>query len=189
MHTYNFIIVGIWIISLVYFGISAARIKKHGHQNPMRSKPGIPLGLLVIVFLVCRLRSVQDLFQRLTPTHIGPGIGVTSVTLVGAGVGLAIWARAYLGKNWGLPMTLQLQPELVTTGPYKFVRHPIYTGWILAMTGSALASGVLWLFVQLVFCGYFVFSAFTEDKILTKAFPDQYPEYKQRSKMLIPFIF
>jgi protein-S-isoprenylcysteine O-methyltransferase Ste14 len=188
MHTYNLIIVGIWVISLVYFAISAVGTKKHTDRNPMRSRPGIPLGLMVIVFLVFRLRSVQTLFQRLSPPHIGPEIGITGVALVAAGVGLAIWARAYLGKNWGLPMTLQQQPELVTSGPYRFVRHPIYSGWILAMTGSALASGAFWMCVQFVFCAYFVFSAFAEEAILSKEFPTEYPKYKKRSKMLIPFI-
>jgi protein-S-isoprenylcysteine O-methyltransferase Ste14 len=119
---------------------------------------------------------------------MGPANGTTAVVFVAAGAGLAIWAKVYLGKNWGLPMTLQQGSQLVTSGPYKFVRHPIYTGWILAMIGSAIASGVLWLLFPFVFCAYFVFSAVTEEKILTQAFPTQYPEYKKHSKIVIPFI-
>src|SRR6266851_5262148 len=119
MHIYKLIIAGIWITSLVYFGISAVGTRQYADRNPMRSRPGIPIGFLVILLVLFQLRSVQNLLQRLSPTHIGPGRGITAVALVTAGVGLAIWARVCLGKHWGLPMTLQQDPELVTRGPYK----------------------------------------------------------------------
>jgi hypothetical protein len=52
---------------------------------------------------------------------------------------IAVWARVYLGRNWGQPQTLQNDHELVTSGPYHLVRHPIYTGIVLALFGTALA--------------------------------------------------
>ena len=61
------------------------------------------------------------------------------------GLALAVWARVYLGRNWGMPMSRRADPELVTTGPYRRVRHPIYSGLILAMAGTAIAVSLYWL--------------------------------------------
>jgi protein-S-isoprenylcysteine O-methyltransferase Ste14 len=59
---------------------------------------------------------------------------VLRVILFLSGLGLAAWARIYLGRNWGMPMTQQKnEPEIVTSGPYRFARHPIYSGLLLAI--------------------------------------------------------
>jgi protein-S-isoprenylcysteine O-methyltransferase Ste14 len=62
-----------------------------------------------------------------------------------AGLGLAVWARIYLGRNWGMPMTQKDEPELVISGPYHLVRHPIYSGILLAMLGTSLTTNIYWL--------------------------------------------
>ena len=67
-----------------------------------------------------------------------------------SGIGLAIWARIHLGRNWGMPTSQKADPELVTTGPYRFVRHPIYTGLLVALLGTALAVGELRCFLGVV---------------------------------------
>jgi protein-S-isoprenylcysteine O-methyltransferase Ste14 len=54
------------------------------------------------------------------------------------GIALAVWARLHLGRNWGMPMTQRAEPELVTSGPYRFVRHPIYTGLLTALLGTVV---------------------------------------------------
>lgn len=190
MQSYSAIIFGLWMITLVYWATTAVFRKKYAGQPRQYLKAGISVAsLLALVFLLVQLSSVQGFIKELSPVPVGPGAGVTSVILVAAGIGLATWARVHLGRNWGIPMTVAQEPELVTSGPYKFVRHPIYTGFILAMIGSALVSGGLGLFLAPLMCAYFVFSAFVEEKILTRHFPRQYPEYKKHSKMLVPFIF
>lgn len=70
-------------------------------------------------------------------------------------------------------------PELVTSGPYKLVRHPIYSGILTAGIGTAVA----------VYGTFFIYSAIAEERYMTGQFPDDYPAYKRSSKMLIPFIF
>jgi protein-S-isoprenylcysteine O-methyltransferase Ste14 len=99
------------------------------------------------------------------------------------------WARYYLGKNWGMPMTVKEDPELVTGGPYTFVRHPIYTGILLAVLGSVLASSLLWLVILVFFTYEFIRSVKGEEMLMTKQFPEKYPAYKKRTKMLIPFVY
>jgi protein-S-isoprenylcysteine O-methyltransferase Ste14 len=87
-----------------------------------------------------------------------------------------------------MPMSQKEDPELVTTGPYSKVRHPIYTGIISAMIGTALALSLLWLIVAAILGGYFIFSATREEKFMASQFPATYPAYKRSTRMLIPYI-
>ncbi len=118
-----------------------------------------------------------------------PWVGWLGAILSFVGIAFAVWARYHLGKNWGMPMSVKDHPELVTTGPYRYVRHPIYTGVILSAIGTALVVGDWWICILALMCIYFIFSALQEEKLMAAEFPNQYPEYKKRSKMLIPFIF
>ena len=125
----------------------------------------------------------------------GGSLAVHSVILaaVGAllfvcGIALAVWARLHLGRNWGMPMTQRAEPELVTSGPYRFVRHPIYTGLLIALLGTALVNNLLGLIVVAVLVGYFYYCGIVEERNLAATFPKAYPEYRSRTKMLIPFL-
>ena len=85
-------------------------------------------------------------------------------------------------------MTLREGHELVVGGPYAYARHPIYGGIILATFGSFVAVGALWLPLLALLCAYFLFSARAEEKHMSNLFPDAYPDYMRRTKMLIPFL-
>jgi protein-S-isoprenylcysteine O-methyltransferase Ste14 len=120
------------------------------------------------------------------------GIGGTPAAAAGAalcvaGVAFGIWARVVLGRNWGMPMTLHEDPQLVTSGPYRYVRHPIYTAVATMWIGTSLAYplGVL---PTVLLIAYLVFSALREERDMQKRFPEAYPAYKKRSKMLVPFL-
>jgi protein-S-isoprenylcysteine O-methyltransferase Ste14 len=114
------------------------------------------------------------------------GIGLVLFVL---GLGFAIWARVSLGGNWGVPMTQKDEPELVTDGPYRLVRHPIYSGILVAGIGTALALNWFWLTAVGLAGMYFLYSATVEERYLTEQFPDTYPTYKRATKMLVPFVF
>jgi protein-S-isoprenylcysteine O-methyltransferase Ste14 len=77
----------------------------------------------------------------------------------------------------------------VTTGPYRRVRHPIYTGLIVALLGTAVATTLFGLIAVAVLGGFFIYSATREEAYLAEQFPDTYPAYKRSTKMLIPFVF
>jgi len=77
----------------------------------------------------------------------------------------------------------------VTSGPYHLVRHPIYSGAILAGVGTAVALSWQWLIAVALAGVYFVYSATVEERNLTAQFPDTYRAYRRSSKMFIPFIF
>lgn len=102
-------------------------------------------------------------------------MGLAGVGFCALGVGLAILARTYLGRNWGMPMSRKENPELVTSGPYALVRHPIYGGMLLAMLGSTLGESVFWVLPFILFGIYFIYSATREERLMVRQFPDRYP--------------
>jgi protein-S-isoprenylcysteine O-methyltransferase Ste14 len=187
MELYNSLIGIFWLVFVVFWIVSAFSAKRTIRRN--WGFLWLRLVFIIVILSFFRFELFQGLggYQVLISTN--PWEGLVGVVLCALGIALAIWARVYLGRNWGIPMSLKEHPELVTTGPYAYIRHPIYTGVLLAMLGSSLASGLWWLAILVVSAAYFVYSATTEEGIMTKEFPNDYPAYKRRTKMLIPFVF
>ncbi|MEJ1239651.1 isoprenylcysteine carboxylmethyltransferase family protein [Chryseolinea sp. T2] len=143
---------------------------------------------LAIVFPLCFL--VDDL-RILSTVYVFPNdtyLQWISVSLCISGISFAIWARLHLGNSWAMPMTQTENTELVTSGPYHLVRHPIYAGLSLAMIGSMLAASALWSLWYITWTLYFLYSAFMEERALKARYPIDYPIYKSKSKMFIPFV-
>jgi protein-S-isoprenylcysteine O-methyltransferase Ste14 len=182
MHVVATIIAVVWAVFWIGW-IAAGLSAKPGRAN-MGPFVGFRIGVVLIVILLLRLRPFKT--QSVTDNPWLQGIGLA---LFVCGLALAIWARVYLGRNWGMPMSQKVDGELVTSGPYKRVRHPIYSGIILAMAGTAIAVAWYWLIIAVLLGAYFVYSAFKEERYMASVFPDTYPEYKRSTKMLIPFVF
>ena len=182
MHVVDFVILCCWIAFWAYW-LAASVGTKSGRTRWGRFA-GIRVAIIAIVLLLVKLKVVKA-HDTVTTNPWLQGIGLVIVLL---GLALAVWARVYLGHNWGMPMTEKTDPELVTTGPYSTVRHPIYSGLILAMIGTMVAVSWYWLIAVAVLGGYFVYSAAMEERYMTGIFPDAYPRYKQATKMLIPFV-
>jgi protein-S-isoprenylcysteine O-methyltransferase Ste14 len=167
-----------WILFWVYWLLSATSAKEGSRTRRAR-----PPGLIVVgLFLVLHVFKANALNAR------SPILEALGALLFASGLALAVWARVYLGHNWGMPMTLKDEPELVTSGPYRFVRHPIYSGILLAVLGTALATDVGWLIAFCILAVYFIYSARVEEKLMSASFPDAYSSYRARSKMIIPFV-
>jgi protein-S-isoprenylcysteine O-methyltransferase Ste14 len=139
--------------------------------------------LLVWVVLLVRLGAFRDGDLHTDPWRAGLGL-----LLFALGLGFAIWARRALGRNWGTPMSQKDEPELVTSGPYHLVRHPIYSGFLVAGVGTAVALSWVWMIAVGLAGVYFAYSATVEERYLTEQFPDTYPQYRRSTKMLVPFI-
>jgi len=118
-----------WVAFWIYW-LSASVGIKAGRSNWARFA-GIRVAILVVVLLVVRANVLKGNTITRDPWSQGFGLAVFAL-----GLCLAIWARVYIGRNWGMPMTQKIDPELVTTGPYRKIRHPIYSGILLAMVGS-----------------------------------------------------
>ena len=188
MTIYTWVVSGCWVVFIIYWLITAAGAKKTVSDFGFRSWLLIRVVLIVIVVIILDNQASKVwALQHLAATT--PTLAPLGALLAVIGVGLAVWARTDLGKNWGMPQSVKENPELVTTGPYAYIRHPIYSGVLLAMIGTALVMSMLWLVIFVVAGGYFIYSAYQEEKLMTKTFPDTYPAYKMRTKMLIPCIF
>ncbi|MHB8660776.1 MAG: methyltransferase family protein [Minisyncoccota bacterium] len=179
-----------WIVFIGYWTISAfLGVKKDVGGRMVVWRWESRLLILAAVIILTHV----GVFDQLSLRHLGiptsPYVSSVGVLLCATGVALAIWARAHLGQNWGMPMSLKEKSELVTSGPYAYVRHPIYTGMILALLGSALVGDAVWLVPFVIFCVYFVYSAYAEERHMAQQFPEQYAAYKKRTKMFIPFVF
>jgi protein-S-isoprenylcysteine O-methyltransferase Ste14 len=168
-----------WLVFWIFWITQAAQAK----ASVTRRRRPIALILFVAGFIVSRIVGPGTLADRVV------GLEIAGTACYVGGLAFAIWARAHLGANWGMPMSERVEPELVTSGPYRFVRHPIYTGILLASLGTGIATSYYWLWVTIGLAGYFVYATTVEERNMITAFPDQYPAYKARSKRLIPFVF
>ena len=169
-------------------------IMSFGQKRTMRrqSLPGrisqILIGAVACSFLFFQKSSgLGALSTRFIPS--GRGAAIAGAVLAWAGVGLAIWARVVLGRNWSALPTIKLDHTLVRGGPYAVVRHPIYSGLLGAALGTALAVGEVrgLLAVAIMFFGWLAKSR-TEERMLLEQFGPEYEEYRRDTWALIPFV-
>lgn len=107
--------------------------------------------------------------------------------LTAAGLGFTVWARVHLGRNWSASVTVKEKHELITSGPYAIVRHPIYSGLLLAFLGTAVALGELrGLLALAIAAASFWPKLRREERFMVKQFGDAYEGYRQRVAGLIP---
>jgi protein-S-isoprenylcysteine O-methyltransferase Ste14 len=181
MHVVGIVILVIWPVFWIYWIAASIGVKKR--RTGGTRVAGVRIPIILIVLILVRLAFRGHAFTG-NPWLQGVGLAVFLL-----GLALAVWARVYLGRNWGGPMTRKDEPELVTTGPYRTIRHPIYTGIILGLIGTAIAVSWYWLIAVVVLGAYFIYSAIREERYLAETFADTYPDYKRSTKMLVPFIF
>ena len=170
-----------WAAFWLYWLVAAFSIKKG--RVPWSRELRIRAVIAVVVILLIRLGAFRGTGLNSDPWRAGIGL-----VLFALGLWFAVWARMHIGRNWGSPMTQKNEPELVTSGPYHLVRHPIYSGILAAGVGTAVALSWQWLTAVALAGVYFLYSAMVEERYLTGQFPDNYPVYKRSTKMLVPFI-
>jgi protein-S-isoprenylcysteine O-methyltransferase Ste14 len=114
-------------------------------------------------------------------------IDVLGIALTALGVGFAVWARIYLGQNWSSAVTIKVGHELMRAGPYAWVRHPIYSGLLLAMLGTGLVRGeVRGAVAFVVLLTGFWMKLGREERFMRKTFGAEYEEYARRTGALVP---
>jgi protein-S-isoprenylcysteine O-methyltransferase Ste14 len=170
-----------WAAFWLYWLVQAFSTKRG--RVPWSRELRVRAVLAVVVIVLIRLGAFRGGGLNTDAWRVGVGL-----VLFALGLGFAIWARVHIGRNWGTPMTQKDEPELVTSGPYRLVRHPIYSGVLAAGVGTAVALSWLWLTAVALAGVYFLYSAMVEERYMTDQFPDNYPVYKRSTKMLVPFI-
>ncbi|HTB62541.1 MAG TPA: isoprenylcysteine carboxylmethyltransferase family protein [Opitutales bacterium] len=177
----------LWLGIIAYWIITWQGNKKTVQSaNPRGRLIGF---LFFIVFAYALYHADGWLKTRLLPDN--DTMHLLGTVCTASGIAFAIWARVTLGRNWSANPTIKEGHELITQGPYRFVRHPIYTGLLLAMFGTFfLQNGLL---RDLLFCLFIVFGLRTksliEEKFMFQTFPQSYPDYCRRTKAIIPYIW
>ncbi len=175
----------LWFLFGLYWIVSAFKLKKTKKRESWGHRFRYVLPLLVAFYLLRPSAHYGWLGARFVP--VSDGWGWVGVALTAAGVAIAIWARWHLGTNWSGVVTLKEGHELIRSGPYRNIRHPIYTGILLAFLGTAvglgevrglLAVGIAWL--------SFYTKARREESFLTQEFGDGFAEHRRHTGMFLP---
>jgi len=181
------IIAACWLTFLGYWLVSAARVKTIAERQSLPSALAhrIPVG--IGWFLIVFRRLPPPMNQLLTP-HTDLML-VTGAVVCVLGLLVTIWARRTLAGNWSNDVTFKENHELIRTGPYRFVRHPIYTGLLVMCLGTAIERGLLrcWLGLIVIGIGFWI-KLSQEERLMLRHFPDQYPLYQKQVKALVPWI-
>ena len=188
MSTPGWIIAGSWIVFLVFWYANSLRGKKVAERHSYAASLAYRIPIIIGGILLFADRIRGPLSVRILPGTEAIKYGGALVCL--AGVMVCIWARVTLGGNWSSNVTFKQGHELIRRGPYQFVRHPIYTGMLLMILGTAMDQGFLRCFVGglLMFIGFWI-KLKEEEAVMLQHFPDQYPEYRRQVKALVPFVF
>jgi protein-S-isoprenylcysteine O-methyltransferase Ste14 len=180
----------LWLIFIGYWALSAAGVKKDVHRV-YRSGGFVVVRIFILIAVVLLLRAPYFARPSGDAANGSPNrtlLAYAGVLFCAAGITFAIWARSHLGRNWSPTPSLKAEHELITSGPYRLVRHPIYTGILLALLGNTLVFGARWLIFVLVFVAIVARRVTHEERLMMQQFPEQYPEYRKRTKAIIPFV-
>jgi protein-S-isoprenylcysteine O-methyltransferase Ste14 len=185
----NALIGFLWIVWLVVWTAAAFYVKRTRRREPFGAMlvERVPV-VAGFVVLVAPRRLPPGLQQRFLAE--GPMLALAAMALVAAGMLVAYWARAHLGRNWSGEVMVKEGHSLVTSGPYRWVRHPIYSGMTLALIGTALASGAPYGFLGLglILFGFLV-RVHQEESLMRETFPADYDSYRRHTARLIPGVF
>lgn len=172
-----------WILYWVLMAFQTKRTLEHGGFF------GYRLAALVLFggcLLVGRLLGIST-HSHLWRTTLA--LGSLADCIVVAGVAFSVWARIILGRNWSAEVTFKEGHELIESGPYALVRHPIYTGLLAMGLGTAINYGqALGFALFLGLCGGLWWKLRQEERIMSSHFPDSYADYKSRVHAIIPFL-
>jgi protein-S-isoprenylcysteine O-methyltransferase Ste14 len=177
-----------WVVFGVYWMISAFRHRavKKAERLPEQLLHVLPMAVAFALIFQVNM-SFGLLGARFAPASAVKD--VTGLWLTAVGVAFAIWARRHLGTNWSASITIRSEHELVGTGPYRYVRHPIYTGMIVGLTGTALVVGEVRAVVGVAIAIVsFYLKAHKEEMWLTREFGPQFNAQAKDKGMFLPKI-
>lgn len=176
----------LWLCWLVYWFIAARSAKKTVRSESAASLAGHLVPLVIAAWLLWgRPLPTSFLGGKLVPP--GATVWLIGVVAVAAGLAFSVWARLWLGRNWSGVVTVKQGHELVRGGPYRYVRHPIYTGILLAFAGTAIARDE-WRGVIAVAIAWFALwrKLRVEESWMVDRFGDAYRRFQAEVPALIP---
>lgn len=178
--------VGMWLLFSIYWEVAAKNAAPSASSESRGSRRLHVFLANTALFLI--LVPVHGLRQRYLPAS--PLVIAAGLTVQAIGVLLAVWARRHLGRNWSGEITIKVDHKLVRTGPYRVVRHPIYTALLGMYAGSAAVSGELHALLGLALAAFaYVRKIRLEEAVLTASFGADYRDYCRTTRALAPGLF
>jgi len=181
---------GVWLLWLMYWGISALRVKPAMRVESRASRLGRHVLLVILAALLLRRYAWLNgsfLNERFVPDQmwiVWLGFGVTVI-----GLAFTCWARVVLGQNWSGTVQLKQDHELIVRGPYSFVRHPIYTGVLVAFFATVLAIGEWHALIGVALLAVAFWRKLRlEERWLCELFGEPYRNYMRHVKALVPWV-
>jgi protein-S-isoprenylcysteine O-methyltransferase Ste14 len=175
-----------WLIFLVYWFISARKLKSVKQREP-RGERLVQIMVMAVAYILMFNDQMSRGWLGIRFIEASPAIGKFGLALTVAGIAFAIWARWHLGENWSATVTLKEGHELINTGPYRRIRHPIYTGMLLAFVGTALTLGEYRALISIgIVLVAFYAKAKKEEQFLAQEFGEKFREHSRRTGMFLP---
>ncbi len=181
------------VILWTVFGVAWILPAVFGKRTIRRQSSGSRILQLVLLLVAYGLMVDGSLGWDLLNRRVVPA-GTASLWsgygLLLAGMLFAGWARIFLGGNWSSSVTLKQDHTLVRSGPYRIVRHPIYTGLLVALLGTAIVLGELRCFIGVVLAAIaWKIKSISEEALMVQEFGDQYTRYRLQVKGLVPYLW
>ena len=185
---YRWLFPVLWLAFIAVWIAMARGGKAVAERESAFSRLSHYLPLLIAIYLIAAPRvPIFPLDARFVPLVLWPVRLGAALTF--AGIAFAIWARLWIAGNWSSDVTLKRDHELIVTGPYAWVRHPIYTGILLGLIGTGLAVGEWRAVLAVVLAGVAFWRKLTiEEGVMRRQFGETYARYAQRTRALIPFV-
>jgi len=177
-----------WLVSELYWAFHSRGNKETVHQQ----RTFVRTFALIVIYFAFALIYIPALSVGVFALRAVPRndfFGIVGVVLCGSGISFSIWSRKTLGKNWSGPATLKKDHDLIRNGPYAIVRHPIYFGSLVSLTGSAATTAELRGFIGVFLVFYALLKKIEEEEALLETHFKEYTEYCTHVKRLIPFVY
>lgn len=180
---FSWLIYAGWALLVVYLIVVGRNAKRDEAVDLGQS-----FGLLYALIAAFALPYVP-IFGFVNWAPVSTWLSIVGLVIFAAGIAGFIAARQALGRNWSQTVSAKQEPELVTSGPYRYVRHPMYGAGLVAGIGAAIVVGGPFVFMILTLLPIFLWRVGAEDTLMAAQFPTQYPAYMRRTRALIPFVW
>ena len=185
--TCGYIIIVCWAIFFIVWLVAAFGAKRTVEKQSLLSALAHRIPVVLGWWFLAYTRLAPSMNRIVIPRTVLSQ--VAGVSICASGLFFTLWARRTLAGNWSSDVTFKRDHELIRTGPYGIVRHPIYTGLLVMCLGTAIEIGAVRGALSLLLVGIGFWIKLTqEERLLLRHFPDAYPSYQRDVKALVPFV-